>query len=197
MKGTFQKTRTVLDCVPFKVEEVRYVPASASDRGPTEPHYRLSCPDWVNILPITKDGQAVLIRQMRSGSNSIVLETPGGVVHEGERDLTLSILRELEEETGYTTQRVLYLGASNPNPAIMTNKIHFFLGLGCVLAEERKHFPDPGEMIEIELVPAQALGRLVRQGQMNHALSALCVLMSAPYLTIDPPEQRGGGPTTE
>ena len=39
---------------------------------------------WANILAITKDDQAVLIRQYRHGVQGVMWEIPGGVVEDDE-----------------------------------------------------------------------------------------------------------------
>jgi 8-oxo-dGTP pyrophosphatase MutT (NUDIX family) len=94
----------------------------------------------------------------------------------------MTAARELEEETGFTSQRFLPLGAINPNPAIMTNKCHFFLALGCTLASQRRHFPDMDERIAIEFYDYKDLDGLIRTGQINHALACLCILLAGRYL---------------
>jgi len=128
---------TVLKTRPFNVEEVSF---EVGDLRPEHPYFRLNAPDWVNVLPVTADGKILLVRQPRVGSMTQVLETPGGVVETSERDPTLTAARELEEETGFVSQRFLPLGSVNPNPAIMTNRCHFFLALGCVSSANRKLF---------------------------------------------------------
>lgn len=173
--------KEVLRTYPFNVEELSL---SLNDRILPHPYYRLDCPDWVNILPVTSDMKAVLISQPRAGTMTKVLEIPGGVVNRGETDKTLAAVRELEEETGLTSQRVLPLAALNPNPAIMTNVCHFFLALNCVPANPRKHFPDEEESIEIQVFNASELEDLVRTGRVNHSLSALCIMLAAKYIKI-------------
>ena len=86
-------------------------------------------PDWVNTVPVTTQGKVLLVRQFRIGIESTTLETPGGVVDAGEKDMTMAAVRELEEETGHTSRNILPLASLNPNPAIMTNTVHFFLAL--------------------------------------------------------------------
>lgn len=171
--------KSVLVTRPFTVEEVRF---EYQDLKPTTPYYRLSCPDWVNVLPILEDGRVVLIEQPRIGSMTTILEAPGGVLDPGEKDATMAAARELEQETGFTSQRILSLGAMNPNPAIMTNLCHFFLALGCTPVIQRKHLPDADERITVKLVPLEELEMLVRTRQINHALSALCILLAKKYL---------------
>jgi 8-oxo-dGTP pyrophosphatase MutT (NUDIX family) len=173
--------KRILTTVPFNVEELLL----ETDGKPfSHPYYRLDCPHWVNILPITTDNKAVLIKQARAGSMKTVLEAPGGVVEATEKDPTMAAARELEEETGFTSMRFLPLGALNPNPAIMNNICYFFVALGCQLNPSRKHFPDEGEEIEIVLTECTELENLVRTGRIDHALSALCIMLASKYVKI-------------
>lgn len=172
--------KTILQTVPFAVEEIEI---AHEGKRYARPYHRLHCPDWVNVLPITADRKAILIRQPRAGSMKLVLETPGGVVDPGEeRDPTRAVVRELEEETGFTSQRVLSLGNINPNPATHDNRCHFFVALGCVPNPSRQHFPDTDERIITELVDIAQLDELVRTGRIDHALSALCIMLAMKYV---------------
>ncbi len=173
--------KVVLKTYPFNVEELNL---SIKDRVLPHPYYRLDCPDWVNVLPITHDNKAILIRQPRAGNLMNVLETPGGVVNQGERDMTMATVRELEEETGFTSRRILPLASLNPNPAIMNNTCHFFLAMNCEPANPRTFFPDADESIELEVYGVEELEHLVRSGQINHSLSALCIMLAAKYIKI-------------
>ena len=145
---------------------------------------QLAAADWVNVLPVTANGQVILIRQPRVGTMNFVLETPGGVMDPHEKDATMAAARELEEETGFVSQRFLPLGSINPNPAIMTNRCHFFVALGCQPTTNRKHFPDADERITLELVNVQDLDGLVRTGQINHALACLCIMLAGRYIGL-------------
>jgi len=165
---------------PFVLEElsIQFKP----ELGP-QVYHRLKSVDWVNVLPITPDGHAVLIKQPRVGCETVVLECPGGMVDPGEKDPTQTAVRELEEETGYTSQRILPLASLFANPAIMNNKCHYFVALNCVPKAVRDHFPDADEMISVALTPVSELDFLVRTGAINHSLSALCVMLAQKYFT--------------
>lgn len=171
--------KIVLKTHPFSVEELELT-RDGSPMG--HPYYRLDCADWVNVLPVTTDRKAILIRQARSGSMKRVLETPGGMIDRHEKDPTMAALRELEEETGFTSQRILPLAVMNPNPAIMTNRCHYFLALNCHLNPNRTHFPDAEERIDVEVHEFAALDQMVRAGEIDHSLSALCIMLAAKYL---------------
>ena len=175
------KIETTVETPIFNVEALHL---NCDGQPLSHPYHRLTCPDWVNVLPITADGQAVLIKQPRAGSLTICTEIPGGMVDPHEKDPTLAAARELEEETGYTSQRILPVGALNPNPAIMNNRCHFFVALGCTLNPDRQHFPDREERIEVKLVPAKDLGHMVRTGQIDHSLCVACILLAGKYVDI-------------
>lgn len=169
----------VISTPPFDLERMHL---EVKGQHSVHPWYRLLAPDWVNVLPVTADGKAILVRQPRAGVLKTTLECPGGTVDADEKDPTVTAARELEEETGYHSQRFLALGSAHSNPAICTNRIHFFLALGCQPNRNRQHFPDENEAIELVPTPIANLEDLVRTSQIDHALSALCIMLAQKYL---------------
>ncbi len=108
---------------------------------------------------------------------TLILESPGGAVDSSETNPAHAAGRELEEETGYTSERITHVASVNPNPALFCNKIHFFLAEGCYINPARQHFPDATEDIEIVLLPVDELEDHVASGKIDHALSALGILL--------------------
>ena len=172
---------TLIETRPFSLERLAF-----RDKGTgklvEQDMFRFVCPDWVNVLPVTREGEIVLIRQFRFGTLTNTLETPGGVVESAEKDTTVAALRELEEETGYTTSRILSLGSLSPNPALQSNRIHMFVALDCAPKEPRTRFPDALEQVVVERVPIAEVETLVRTGRIDSALCCLTIMLAKKYV---------------
>ena len=180
MQWDLLNSKTVLKTPPFNVEELDLKDRRQS--GPDRPYYRLDCPNWVNVLAITKENEVVLIKQSRAGSFKVELEIPGGIVEKDEADTSLTAKRELEEETGYTCNELTHLGTMNPNAAIMRNHLSMYLAKDCYLAEPRKHFPDRGESIEVVCTPIHQLSELIKNGDINNCLVALTIALAQSHI---------------
>jgi ADP-ribose pyrophosphatase len=136
------------------------------------PRVILTAPDWVNVVALTDAGEAVLVRQFRFGVEANTLEIPGGMVEPGEEP-SAAASRELQEETGFAARELVPLGSVHPNPALQSNRCHSFLALGCT--PKGPSAQDAGEDIEVVLVPASSLQRLVREGAITHSLVVVAV----------------------
>ena len=92
---------------------------------------KVRAPDWVAMMVIDGDGAGgdlvLSVRQLRYGSMKMLDELPCGQVEKGEEPVAAAV-RELSEETGLEFDRgdLVHLGSMSPNPAFMTNKMHFF-----------------------------------------------------------------------
>jgi len=129
--------------------------------------FRIEAGDWVNVVPITPEGEVVMVAQYRHGARRVMLEIPGGMVDPGE-DPAAAAARELLEETGYEAGRVDRLGDVNPNPALFGNRLHLFVAHDVVW---KRAIQNSGrEETSVELVARDALPQLVRSGEINHAL---------------------------
>lgn len=128
--------------------------------------------DWVLALPLTADGQLIMVRQYRFGAQVLSTEPPGGVIEPGEDPLCAAV-RETEEETGYTGGRATLLGSATPNPAIQRNHCHFVLLEGVQATGQRA--PDEHEELQVILgTPREALQNALASPH-THALALLAL----------------------
>jgi 8-oxo-dGTP pyrophosphatase MutT (NUDIX family) len=138
----------------------------------------LETEDWVNIVPITTENQVVLVEQYRFGVSKMTCEIPGGLIDADENSKSAAI-RELEEETGFTGGKWIYLGSVEPNPAFHTNRCHHWLTLG--VGKTKEPVLDPGEDIRVTLVSYPELRDLITSGRIEHVL-ALSALSRVPQI---------------
>ncbi len=157
----------------YHVLKVREVKVADPRDGTEHPRVLIEAPDWVNIIPVTREGKVVLIRQFRFGVWDETLEIPGGMTEPGEAP-EVSAARELEEETGYRPGRVVALGSCHPNPALQANRTWSFLAEDCVRVG--LPHPDAAEDIAVELVDRDRLPGLVREGAITHSLVLVAFL---------------------
>lgn len=136
--------------------------------GKEYPFFLLETLDWVNIIPMTKENEVVMIKQFRHGNEEITLEIPGGMTDKGDNSPQVSAVRELVEETGYEGDEIIKLGECSPNPAIFNNKLHVYLAKNVV----KKYFQnlEGTEDIEIVKININKVPELIRDGKINHAL---------------------------
>jgi 8-oxo-dGTP pyrophosphatase MutT (NUDIX family) len=134
---------------------------------------------WANVLALTPDQEAVLVRQYRHGVREALWELPGGVV-ERDEDPQEGVTRELLEETGYAPARLIDVGGFYPNPAIQTNFLHVFLALNA--AQVARQQLDETEEIEVRLVPLEELIEMTRRGDFLHGLQVAALFRALLYL---------------
>ncbi len=130
----------------------------------------LETPDWVNIVALTPEGKILVVKQFRFGNNQITTETPAGVMEADEAPQNAAI-RELAEETGYTSDDWTYLGWVEPNPAFQDNHCHQFLAKGVVRTQETDQ--DDGEDVEFCEMTLAEIKEEIKAGRMRNSLSLL------------------------
>jgi ADP-ribose diphosphatase len=130
--------------------------------------YVLECPDWVNVLPVTSDREAVLIELHRHGTGEPSLEIPGGMIDPEDPTPRDAAAREMLEETGYQSDELRSLGFVHPNPALQSNRCYTYLAENARVVGDPR--PDETEEIRVVLTPLDDLPRLVQEGRITHAL---------------------------
>ena len=132
--------------------------------------------DWVNCVAITPENEVVLVRQYRHGASDFFLEIPAGSAEKGE-SFEEAIARELEEETGYVSdRRPIRLACLYTNPATSNNRIHSYLMMN-VRKSGGPHL-DTTEEISVHLVPLDSIGSMISQDAINQLFSVACLQMA-------------------
>jgi 8-oxo-dGTP pyrophosphatase MutT (NUDIX family) len=170
-----ESRKKVFDCRVFSIYE-SYCQSPQNELGTFT---ILDSADWAIVVPLleTPEGKKfVMVRQWRHGSQTISLEFPGGVFEPGESPQEAAA-RELREETGYQPGSIRKLGEFSPNPAIMANKVHFFLAENLVNTGSQNL--DADEFVAVELVSVETVCQGMGRPPYVHALmgSALALYL--------------------
>ena len=151
----------------------------------------LDAPDWVIVIPEIEDkatGQKefFMVKQWRHGSKCLSVEFPGGVIDRGEAPEEAA-RRELLEETGCRAGKLTKLGQVNPNPALFSNHVHFFLAqdLECTNTQDL----DNDEFVNVIKVPVNQIEKDMGTDQFPHALMSSAMMF---YLKKRSPDQVRG-----
>ena len=132
------------------------------------------CTDWIKVVPVTENGEIVLVDQFRPINSAQSLEVPGGAFDQGESDPIAAAKRELLEETGYSAKSFVYLGSFNPNPALFRNHCHVVLAEGAFPLNSQSL--EPGESMSVVKVSREELLLRLSRGEISHALVRAALL---------------------
>jgi 8-oxo-dGTP pyrophosphatase MutT (NUDIX family) len=134
----------------------------------------LEYPDWVNIVAITPEGMAVLIRQYRHGIRAVHYELPAGVCETSDHSPEETARRELLEETGYGGGDWSPLMTLSANPGTHSNRTFTYLANGVAPVQEQRL--EETEELQVHLVSLEELRHILATGGIMQALHAAPLL---------------------
>ena len=103
------KSETVFDShfVKLHKDKVRL-----SESKIIDDFYTVTIPNGSMVCALTEEGDIILKKEYRYACNSDIIECPAGMIEDYENDPLDSAKRELLEETGYSSDKWLYLGGT-------------------------------------------------------------------------------------
>ena len=134
----------------------------------------------VCIVPIDNDGNVVLVRQYRKPAEDALLEVPAGGVEDGEISEE-AVLRELQEEIGYTADHLEHLSSFWVAPGWATEYMHAYLATG--LRESRLD-GDEDENIEVVRLRFDEAVSMLKSGEINDGKTIAALLLAQPILDL-------------
>jgi ADP-ribose pyrophosphatase len=128
----------------------------------------------VAVAAFTKDNKIILTKQYRHPLGMMINDLPAGGIHVGETPKQAA-LRELEEETGYTTDKLTWIGRFNWNPSNMAGTVEIFF----TKTLKHKGKPDPQEIARIEHVDFNKVLDRVKKGKYIDSALIIAALLVA------------------
>jgi len=153
----------------FRVDEVVLPDGAAIEYGVLESK------GFAAVVPLTDDGNVVLVRQWRQALGSFTLELPSGGVDEGE-DPKEAARRELFEEAGFRAAELEHLVSVHTSTGRTTEVCHLFR---CrALRDPEGPRPEATEFIKVVELPLEEAVSRVADGGITDAATVLGLLWS-------------------
>jgi len=132
----------------------------------------------VFVVPVTGDGQMVLIEQYRYPVDDWCLEAPAGHIEPGVPPQEMAA-RELREEIGGQAAELEFVAEFYTMNGIGDETAQVYLARGVTLGEPQR---EPTEHIRLHALPVAEALRLAHGGAITDGPSALAILLCEPRL---------------
>ena len=136
--------------------------------------------EWVKhpgaaaVIPLTDQGEIILVRQYRYPIDEVTLEIPAGKLDVSGEDTLECAKRELSEETGYTAQEYKFLSKLATSVGFSDEVIYIYAAKGLKAGTQHT---DEDEFINVVKVPLAEAVEMVLDGRINDGKSVTAIFM--------------------
>lgn len=137
-------------------------------------------PGAVAIVPLDAEQNVLLVEQFRTAAKKRLLEIPAGTLEPDEKP-DLAAIRELREETGYTSAQIQPMGGIYAAPGYTTEFIHLYYATDL---SESPLDQDADEFIELVRIPLADALEMIEKGTIDDSKTVTGLLRVARRLGI-------------
>ena len=136
-------------------------------------------PGGACVVPVTDDGDVLMVRQFRYPQGTETLELPAGKLEYGEDPLTCAV-RELKEEVGGEADQLEPLGILYPTPAYDKEVIYMYLARS--IRQDCGQSLDEDEFLDVVRMPLAQAVKMVMENRLPDAKTQIALLKAARLL---------------
>lgn len=125
------------------------------------------------VLPVLPDGRVLMVRQYRNALERDTLEIPAGCRDSLDEDTAICATRELEEETGYKSNKISFLLSLRTTVAFCNEMVDVYLAEDLVPGEQHL---DDAEDIRVEAFELETLCDMVYKGIIQDGKTVAAIM---------------------
>ena len=142
-------------------------------------------PGAAAVVPMTEEGEVLLVRQYRHATRTWLLEVPAGKLDPGEAPEVCAV-REVEEEVGYRAGKLVPLGWIWTTPGFTDEKIWLFLARDL---EEGTQALEADEILDVVRMSYSEALSSVERGEICDGKSVCALLMAKSFVNGREPDR--------
>lgn len=131
-------------------------------------------PGAVAIIPITQEGKIVMVKQFRKPLEKEIIEIPAGKLEEGELP-EITARRELEEETGYTSDKLEYIQSFYTSPGFADEILYLYVTDELRPLKEKVDL-DEDEFVELIEVTLEEAEQFIKEEKIHDAKTVFAIM---------------------
>jgi ADP-ribose pyrophosphatase len=147
--------------------------------GAEVPFDYVSEPESVVVLPLTDDGEVVLVEEWRQAVGRMNRSLPAGNVESVDADVAAAAHRELAEEAGCAAGSLTHLTTVEPANGFADAVFHYYVARDCTATAAGEQ--DADEFIRTTTTPFEDLLAAARTGELRDGRAMLGVLYYAMF----------------
>lgn len=157
MDHLIEKTLTSKEIFKGRVIDL-YLEEVELPNGKTGTREIIKHPGAVAVIALTDDNKLLMVEQYRKALERALVEIPAGKLEKGESPESTA-KRELEEETGYTCEKLEKIVSFYTSPGFADELVHLFLAKGLTKSTAAAELDEDEflDVLEVTLEEAQAM----------------------------------------
>ncbi len=125
------------------------------------------------VVPVREDGKILMVRQYRNALDRETLEIPAGGLNDPEEPGRQAAARELEEETGYSSDSLEPLISIRTTVAFCNEKIEIYVAKNLQKSQQNL---DEDEFINVEAYTVEELCDMIYSGKIEDSKTISAIM---------------------
>ena len=125
------------------------------------------------VVPVMEDGRILMVRQYRHALERYTIDRPAGKLDDPDEQGIVCASRELEEETGYRSEKLEWLITLRTTVAFCNEKIEIFVARD--LIPSKQHL-DEDEYIDVAAYTMEELKEMIFSGEIEDSKTVSAIL---------------------